>query len=288
MLEHIDRNSPVPFYYQLKRILSDKITSGELEPGAQLPSEHELCSRYDVSRTVVRQALNELYHEGLVERYRGRGTFVATRKLSEGLISALSGLHGDVTSRGQVLETRVLSLHEVPATSRVAQRLGLQSGESVVELERQRFVDGEPRVVVVTYLPAALVPGLVHYDLNGTVSLYRLLEEEYNLSIVSALRTVEAGIAGPRNSALLGLDRGNPVLVLRSLGFTTRNRQLEYFVAHHRGDRSSFSVYLTRRGSRTADSSPAHLIPDSEVLGGAMEALYREDWISGSLLTGET
>jgi len=56
----VDRASAIPYYYQLKQILSDAITSGELAPGAQLPGEHEFCALYDVSRTVVRQALNEL------------------------------------------------------------------------------------------------------------------------------------------------------------------------------------------------------------------------------------
>lgn len=241
----IDRHVAIPYYYQLKVILSEEITSGALAAGTQLPGEHELCAFYDVSRTVVRQALNELYYEGLVERRRGKGTFVARPKLPEGLMSDLAGLHADVTARGQTLDTRVLALRTVPAIAPVAERLGLGSGEAVVELERLRHVDGVPWVVVVTYLPAALVPGLEARDLGGDASLYRLLADEYGLPVTAALRTVEATVAGERDARLLDVDEGSPLLVLRSVTMTAGDRPFEYFVAHHRGDRSAFTVYLS-------------------------------------------
>jgi GntR family transcriptional regulator len=240
----VDRASAVPYYYQLKQILSERITSAEWTPGAQLPGEYELCTLYDVSRTVVRQALNELFYEGLIERHKGRGTFVARPKLPEGLISGLTGMHEDAARRGQTLRSTVLTLRNVPATSSVAQRLQMNPGDPVVELERLRFIEEQPWVVVTTYLPATLVPGLVERDFAGNVSLYRVLEEEYGLPLVAALRTVEATIAGPRDALLLGIKEGDPLLVLRSASLTTEQRPLEYFIAHHRGDQSAFTVYL--------------------------------------------
>lgn len=243
-VSRVDRTSAVPYYYQLKQVLSERITSGEWASGVQLPGEHELCTLYDVSRTVVRQALNELFYEGLIERHKGRGTFVARPKLPEGLISGLTGLHEDVTRRGQVLHSQVLTLQKVPATSSIAQRLGMHDGDPVVELERLRLIDGQPWVVVTTYLPAVLVPDLVERDLQGNASLYRVLEEEYGLPIVAAIRTVEATVAGVRDAGLLGVQHGDPLLVLRSVSLTTDERPLEYFIAHHRGDQSAFTVYL--------------------------------------------
>lgn len=254
-LPHINRNVAIPLYYQLKSILSADIASGALPPGAQLPGEHELCAAYDVSRTVVRQALGELYYEGLIERRRGKGTFVARPKLGEGLMSALAGLHADVTARGQQIDTRVLTLQTVPSTALASEKLGLAPGEPVVELERLRYVDGEPWVVVVTYLPATLVPGLDTHDLSGNASLYRLLADEYGLPVISALRTVEATIAEARDARLLEIGEGAPLLVLRSVGMTTGNRPLEYFVAHHRGDRSAFTVYLTQGNGGAASAA---------------------------------
>jgi GntR family transcriptional regulator len=239
-----DRSAPVPLYYQLKQWLSGRISSGELQPGAQLPSELELCDRLGVSRGVVRQALNELRYEGLIDRERGRGTFVSLPKTAQGLISGLRGLAEDAALRGQKIDSRVLSLREVPASVSVSRSLELAPGDPVVELERVRALDGEPHVLVITYLPAAMVPGLTRRDLNGSESLYRILREEYGLAIVSSRRRVEATVAGSREAHLLGIERGAPLLVLRSIGYTTKQRPFDYFIAYHRGDRSAFEAVL--------------------------------------------
>ena len=136
-------------------------------------------------------------------------------------------------------------LREVTATEPVARSLNLGPAEPVVELERVRMLDGLPHVLVVTYLPAILVPGLARRDLNGAVSLYRILREEYELPIVSAVRRVEATVAGVREARLLGIDKGSPLLSLKNISYTTSGRPLDYFVALHRGDRTAFEVELS-------------------------------------------
>jgi len=241
----LDHSTPVPLYYQFKQWLSKCIFSGELAPGTRLPDEFEFCERLGVSRGVVRQALTELCYEGLVYRQRGRGTFVSTPKTAEGLISGLGGLADDAAARGQKVQSRVLVLHETPVTESVASRLNLAPGELVVELERVRRLDGEPHVLTMTYLPAAIVPGLAQRDLNGSVSLYQILREDFSLPIISSLRRVEAATASVREARLLKVDRGGPLLVLRSISYTTGHRPLEYFIAFHRGDRSAFEVDLS-------------------------------------------
>jgi GntR family transcriptional regulator len=262
----IDRTSPIPLYYQVKQHISAQIATGALRPGQRLPGEHDLCRLHAVSRTVIRQALNELRYEGLLDTHRGKGTFVAKSKVPEGLMSSLAGLADDVARRGQSLESKVLTLREEPVTASVAARLRLEPGLPVVELERQRFVDGQPWVLTVTYLPAELVPGLVDRDLGGAESLYRIIREDYGLPIVSSRRRVEAAVADEREALLLGIQRGDPVIVLRSLSFTAGMRPLEYFVAHHRGDQSAFEVLLdTADGGRQLTRAPEliHVAPSS-------------------------
>jgi len=147
----------------------------------------------------------------------------------------------------------------VLATSSIAARLGMRPGEPVIELERLRFMDDQPWVVVTTYLPAGLTPDLARRDLGGDVSLYRLLERDYGLPIVAAVRTVEATVAGPRDAALLRIAEGAPLLVLRSVSLTTDDRPLEYFIAHHRGDQSAFTVYLASGGGQSLPITAASI-----------------------------
>lgn len=83
----IKRDIPIPIYYQLKEHIKAQIARGELKPGDRLPTEEELCARYGISRTPVRQALTELVREGLLTRTPGRGTFVAAPSSEQGVSS---------------------------------------------------------------------------------------------------------------------------------------------------------------------------------------------------------
>ena len=240
----IDRAAAVPLYHQLKQWLSTRIATGELTPGMQLPGDHELSERLGVSRGVVRQALSELRHDGLIERERGRGTFVSKPKTAQGLIASMRGLAEDAALRAQRIESTVLRLLEEPAGDVVATMLRIAPGTPVVELERLRALDGEPWVLTVTHLPAALVPGLVAHDFGGAVSLYEVLRSEYGLAVASAARRVEAPVTDAREAHLLRMRVGAPLLVLRSVSSTADGRPFEYFVARHRGDRSAFEVRL--------------------------------------------
>src|SRR4029077_20347359 len=73
----IDRSSPIPLYFQLARVLTEEIVKGERQPGERLASEPAIGDRFQVSRPTVRLALQRLEAEGLIERIKGRGTFIA-------------------------------------------------------------------------------------------------------------------------------------------------------------------------------------------------------------------
>lgn len=73
----LSRSGNLPLYHQIKNIILKQISEHGLKPGNKLPGDFELCSTYQVSRTVVRQALSELEFDGVLERIKGKGTFVA-------------------------------------------------------------------------------------------------------------------------------------------------------------------------------------------------------------------
>lgn len=244
MATAIDRTSPLPFYHQLKQILLADLRERDLPPGTRLPGDHELCHTYDVSRTVVRQALAELETEGVIERVKGRGTFVAPARTSEHLVQSLTGLFEDVAARGSHLRSVVRRQEVVPADEQIASQLGLPPGAPVTVIERLRFVDAEPWVLVTTYLPHDLAPDLVTDDLTDQ-SLYALLERRYAVTLTHGRRRVEAAVAGAPLAQALGIRAGDPVLVLRSTSYAG-DRAVEVFVAYHRGDRSRFEVTLNR------------------------------------------
>jgi len=255
MRTSIDRASLLPFYYQLKEILVDDIQRRQLQAGDRLPSDHELCAQHGVSRTVVRQALSELEAEGVLERVKGRGTFVSQHKTAEGLAQSLTGLFEDVAARGATLRSEVQRLEVVPADAAIAADLDLAPGSPVTVLERLRFVDGEPWVYAVTHVPESLAPGLTEEDLEY-VSLYAVLERRWGVRLVHGQRSIEATVANAAMARRLGVSRGAPLLVLRSVSFGEAERPVETFTAYHRADRSRFVVNLVRKPGRAARSQP--------------------------------
>ena len=115
MSNSIDFGSHIPYYIQLMDILKEKIHTKNWLPGDQIPGEQDLCSLYKVSRTVVRQALQQLELDGEINRRKGKGTFVSLPKISEGLVQKLTGFYQDMVERGLKPVTKVLHQVVVPA-----------------------------------------------------------------------------------------------------------------------------------------------------------------------------
>lgn len=241
----IDRGTYIPFYVQVHDALKEFIEHGEANPGDQLPSEPDLCRMFDVSRTVIRQALRGLENEGLIVRIKGRGTFIAEPKIGESLFQKLTGFHQDMTQKGHVPVSQVLKQAIIPANAKVAAFLQLAPETPVIRIDRVRSVEEEPIVLVTTYLPHALCPGLVETDLTHR-SLYAYLEETYGLIIDRGRRILEAIVAGEYEANLLQIKEGAPLISLESISYLPDGTPLEYYKALHRGDRSMFEVELIR------------------------------------------
>ena len=122
----IDRDSFVPYYIQVMDALKEYLEEGGAKPNEQLPGEPELCRMFDVSRTVIRQALRELEYEGLIIRKKGKGTFVAEPKIQESLFQELTGFYQDMEAKGLTPVSKVLKQEIIPAKTKVAGYLKLK------------------------------------------------------------------------------------------------------------------------------------------------------------------
>lgn len=245
VMKPIDPLSPIPYYYQVMNVLREQMQYGVWKPGDQLPSEADLCQMFSVSRTVVRQALMELTHEGFVVRRKGKGSFVAEAKVSESLVQKLTGFYQDMTARGYKPVSRVLKQRVIPASSKVAARLNIPAESPVTEIERVRLIEDKPIVLVTTYIPVALCPDLVHEDLSSQ-SLYALLEQKYAIHIARGHRTIQAVQANEYEAKLLEIDYHAPLVMLDSTSYLEDGTPVEFYHALHRGDRSRFEVELVR------------------------------------------
>ncbi len=245
MTDVVDHDSPIPYYVQVKEALQASIEQGHWQPGEQLPGDMDLCQMFDVSRTVVRQALNEMVHEGFVIRRKGKGTFVAEPKIRESLVQELTGFYQDMAERGHPPTSQVLKQEIVPGSPKIAAHLEIEPGTPTIEIERLRFVQAEPIVLVTTYLPEALCPELIHEDLTRQ-SLYAYLEERYGLVLARGRRVIQAVPANEYEASHLQVNKGAPLIQLDSVSHLEDGTPVEFYHAVHRGDRSQFEVELVR------------------------------------------
>lgn len=261
----VDRSSPLPYYVQVKQALVDEIQSGRWQPGHQLPIEADLCAMFGVSRTVVRQALQEMVFEGLIERQKGRGTFVSEPKIrSTSLVHSLTGFHQDLAERGLKPYSQVLEQTMRPAEPKVAAYLKVEPMTPVVRLKRLRFVNDEPIVLVTSYLPYDRCRDLVNAELANQ-SLYAFLQERYGYTIARGRRRIEAVPANEEEARRLQVSVGAPMIMMESVSYLTDGTPIEYFKALFRGDRSQFEVEIP-----SPAGSPA---------AGADSVREEEDWL---------
>ncbi|HSV30667.1 MAG TPA: GntR family transcriptional regulator, partial [Atribacteraceae bacterium] len=237
----LDRRVPIPLYYQLKELLRRDIESGEYQPGDTLPSERTLSERYLISRPTVRQAIRELVYEGLLEREKGRGTFIARPKINYGFIQQFVTFYDDMAQKGFLLKTRVLRQEEEPASRPLAALLDVPEGEPLAVIERIRFLEDAPIVKVTNHLPLKLCPDLLTADLTDR-SLYRFIGERYRLHPHRAAITLEAIVADALDAELLQVPEGAPLLLMKNTTFTTDGIPMDYFQSRFRGDRGKVKV----------------------------------------------
>jgi len=185
------------------------LVTHELAVGDAIPSERLLCERFTVSRMTVRQAVDALVVEGLLQREQGRGTFVAPIRLD--LEVRLASFGEDMRRRGMEPSSRVLAAEEVAASPDIAEALDLLPGEQVFHLHRVRYADGEPMAIEQTWVPSRLAPGL--FTGGAPESIYGELRRR-GLQPDWGEDTVAAAEVDAQDGARLGVRAGRAVLRL--------------------------------------------------------------------------
>lgn len=210
----------------------------ELQPGDSVPSERELAKAHQVSLMTARHALAGLEREGLVERRRGAGTFVAAPKIH---FNKLMSYTEHMASRGLNPRSRVLVAKIVEHEAEVAARLGLPATTPLIKIERLRETGDEPFALETCYLPAKEFPSLVKVPL-GRTSLFATLQQDYGVDLAYADEEVDATTAEANVAELLGVPRGASVLRIRQIIYSTKGKATIYCVGFYRSERHTLFI----------------------------------------------
>ncbi len=244
----INKNSPTPLYYQIEKLLKNKINNGEYKDGDFIPSENELAGELGVSKLTVRKALKKLVNAGYVSRHRGKGTFVTGTKINQGFIGNLEGYSEEMERRKIELKSQVLAKEKINAEKKIASMLNLNIGEKIIKLKRLRFIEGDPIIITTSYLPFNKVPDLLEYNF-GAKSLYTFLKEKYNYLITRGVRSFEPRLADNYQAELLNMKQGDPIQYIESITYLENDEPIEYIEAVIKGNRSRFTVKLVRNST---------------------------------------
>lgn len=241
----MDYRPGVPRYLQIAEVLRRELR-GE---GERIPSEHQLCARFDVSRPTVRQALDVLVQEGLLYRQAGRGTF-STPVLGSDRRLRVIGSVGDMIALGEETWFKLVSREVVPLAANIAQALRLPPGSSAYRVVGVRHADDGPFQHVTAYVPTAIGEALSDEDLSKT-SLIGAIERQLGMPIKVMEQVVDAVLAPRHVAELLQLRPRTPLLLFERTYFAASGEPVEHAITYQSGRRYPYRVMLSRPERRS-------------------------------------
>lgn len=248
----LDRESPIPLYFQVERAIEQEIVGGRWPRGCKIPSEPDIVRNLGVSRSVVRQALASLQRDGLIVRRHGHGSFVARNDRGTWLLDGVEGFLQDEVGRlGRAVRSTVLRAEVEVLPPWASDALDVPTGTSGVVLERLRYVDEKLTLYDVNYLPSNLAETVIALKGDPHGSLYEALSREHGLEVTGGRRIVDAVIAGAKLAKLLQVGPRSPLIVVEGIDVGGDQRPYDCYRTWLRPDRMKIEVEIvTSVGAR--------------------------------------
>lgn len=245
----IKAESPVPMYRQLADLLRGRIVEGETSVGDKIPSEAQLSESFGISRITVRQALDELENDGLLQRVPGKGTFVKHSVARVERLTRLTGFGENMSALGRVVSYRTLRAEETSVQADVVVHLQSTDAKAYV-IERVLLTDGRPVGMHVSHLPTWL-PARDHdgrlftRQALDSRSLYGAIEE-CGVELYRAEETVEPDLATEDEAEILEMPKGDLLLRVKRIVYDPEGHPVEYVILTYRADSFTFRLHLYR------------------------------------------
>ncbi|MBQ0149498.1 MAG: GntR family transcriptional regulator [Bacteroidales bacterium] len=238
----INHNSHTPLHLQAEKILRDLIATDEYKNGKMLPSEVELSEQLNISRNTLRQAINKLVYEGLLDRRKGVGTRVVRKSVAGGVKNWMS-FSQEMKQLG--IEVRNFELHisRKKALPDAIPFFECSEGTKCVVMERLRGKKEYPFVYFISYFnPSLPITGEEDYG----KPLYEMLEKNYGIKVKISKEAISARLAGDFLAEKLEIDPTDPVLVRKRFVYDENGVAVEYNVGYYRADSFTYTIEASR------------------------------------------
>lgn len=234
-----------PRHKQISQWLRRQIEEGTFSVDEKLPSENELCEKFDVSRVTVRKALQTLENENLIYRSQGLGSFVCDDRPRQTFVQ-LTDFVEDMRKAGMEAASKVIQLKTEPATDQIASILNIDSENMVVRLDRLRMGDGQPIAFDITWLPMFYGQLIEGYELEEE-TIYEILERDYDIPVEKGYYRIEAENADTYLANHLQVDDGTALLLIDRLSLTLGEKPIYYQKRYYRSDRIVYELMAERK-----------------------------------------
>ncbi|WP_053220005.1 GntR family transcriptional regulator [Virgibacillus senegalensis] len=224
----------------IKEEILTRIKSGHFQVGEKIPTELELCTSFNVSRTTVRTALNQLTQEGYLLRHQGRGTYVADPKVKQTLSQTIKRYSDQVAGQGKKPKISLLDIQVIPASEVLSQSLDLSRNEAVQRIERIRLADQEAIQYEVSYIPWSVAPGLTKE--HAETSLYAALQDVFDVHIAKTTEQVEITFADQLICNHLQCEAELPLFYIETTAENKLGKKIEFSRSYFRGDKTNFVI----------------------------------------------
>ncbi|MFD1414391.1 GntR family transcriptional regulator [Oceanobacillus jeddahense] len=238
----MDKSNKIPLYLQLMEEIKAKIETQTYREHEKLPSERELCDRYELSRITVRQALQALEQEGFIYKLHGKGTFVSQKAFKQDLKSLYS-FTDEMRKKNKNPKSNVLAFQEISADEKLMLEMGVEEEEKIYEVVRLRLADEEPLIYETSYIPEKWFPGLTKQRLIEK-PMYEVFETDFHRKVTRVVEDFSATTTGEKEAGYLGLTEKQPVMRIKRFAYHDE-KLIEYTVSVARGDKFNYQVELT-------------------------------------------
>ncbi|NME68687.1 GntR family transcriptional regulator [Flammeovirga aprica] len=238
----INHTSSVPFHKQIEEELRKLIDTGEYDNGKLFPKEVDISNRVGVSRNTVRQAINTLVGEGLLERKKGVGTTVAKKKIGTKL-SEWHSFTQEMSAKGIPFKNYMVKHDVVDADHSTAERLNVEEGKEVHRLIRLRGDQNDPFVYFISWFHPRVS---FSEDEQFDQPLYDIIEEKFNIVLTKSSEELTAMIADKELAALLKIEVGAPVLFRSRVVSDPGGRVVEINHGYYRADRFTYQIEINK------------------------------------------
>lgn len=225
---------------QLKDVIKTEIVEGKYTD--KIPSERELMERFSVSRSTVRESVNHLVREGVLQKIHGKGTFITTKKALHDWLNTLNSFTETVRQMGMKPGAKLLSAKVVEDFEAGLTILG---DSSLYMISRLRTANDLPVAIEDHYYAPQLGKQLMAFDLDQA-TIYDLIEKELNIVIVEAEQTIRCSKISPEDANYLKVEPGINVLCVERVLLGIDGQVIEYYVSLFHPDLYSLKLKTKR------------------------------------------